>query len=72
MDQPGIMAPMSFPIRDPKDRSQINGRNVNPVRYAEAGMLSPAKWQSGGKNDMKVERATNVRAMKDTTGKNVD
>lgn len=45
MDQPGIMAPMDFPIRDPRDKSMFNGRNVNPPRFMEVGGLhTPSKW----------------------------
>lgn len=72
---PGLVGPASYPIRMPEDSKQINGRNVNPVRYPEAGgMSSAAAWHGSGgkKNDMKVEKATSIRAMKDTTGKNVD
>jgi hypothetical protein len=72
MGKEGIVGPAAFPIRDPKDPNQTLGRNVNPVRYPEiGGMDSAAKWAgSGGKsNDMKVEKPTNVRAAKSTTGK---
>lgn len=75
---PGLVGPQNFPIRDPEDQNQQNGRNINPVRYPEMGGLdSPAKWtRPGGKSDQSIalnlERATNVRAAKPTTGKNVD
>ena len=34
---PGILGPENFPIRDPKDPNQTNGRNINPVRMPELG-----------------------------------
>ena len=67
---PGIVGPADYPIRDPKDPNQTNGRNVNPVRYLEMGGLdSAAKWAGSGgkKNDMKVDKATSVRGAVDTT-----
>ena len=71
MGNEGIVGPGSFPIRDPKDPNQSNGRNVNPVRYPEIGGLDSAgKWTGSGgkKNDMRVEKPTSVRAAKPTTG----
>ncbi len=63
---PGLVGPEKFPIRNPEDNSQVNGRNVNPVRYPEMGGLDgPGAWLRGDrskKNTMRVERATDVRA----------
>lgn len=41
----GLLGPDSFPIRDPRSPKQINGRIINPPRYAEFGGLDgPGKW----------------------------
>lgn len=73
---PGLMGPERFPVRQPEDPSQVNGRNVNPVRYPEMGGLTGAsKWRGGDdskKNMFPVERATDVRAAKRTTNKSDD
>jgi hypothetical protein len=61
------MGPERFPIRDVKDGGQINGRIVNPVGYPDmGGFTGPGKWAEG-KNDMRVEKPTSVRAAKRTT-----
>ena len=63
-DQPGVMGPASFPIRDPRDKSMSQGRTLNPPRYMGRGGLSgPGKWfgnegigeQSGSQNVIKLE-----------------
>lgn len=72
---PGLIGPGSYPIRNPEDASQVNGRNVNPVRYTEMGGLDgPSAWMRGGSkpNTMRVEKPTDVRAAKSTTGTNED
>ena len=62
-NEKGIVAPDRFPIRDPKDPKQNNGRMVNPVRYAEVGGLTgPGVWPKG--NEMKVEAPTRVKGAK--------
>lgn len=44
-NQPGIVGPMDFPIRNPMDKSLSNGRMLNPPRYVEFGGLDAAsKW----------------------------
>jgi len=59
MDQPGIVAPQAFPIRNPKDKSKSNGRNINPPRYMEVGGLTgPGKWDK--ESVAKVEAPTGV------------
>ena len=41
----GIVAPEIFPIREPTDKNQLNGRIMNPVRYMEVGGLgNPNRW----------------------------
>ena len=41
----GIVAPEIFPIREPTDKNQLNGRIMNPVRYMEVGGLgNPGRW----------------------------
>lgn len=68
---PGIVAPDRFPIRDPKDPNQVQGRVVNPVRFQEIGGLTgSSKWAGG--NQMSVEKPTKVRAAHGSTGKNTD
>jgi hypothetical protein len=67
----GIMAPDRFPIRNPEDPNQVNGRVVNPVRYQEMGGLTgERKWASG--NQMAVEKPTRVRAAHSSTNRNVE
>jgi hypothetical protein len=49
-DQPGIMGPSSYPIRDPRGRGLMNGRMANPPRFLEFGGLDkPSKW-AGNEN----------------------
>jgi hypothetical protein len=44
-DQPGIMGPASYPIRNPMDKKLDNGRMANPPRYLEFGGLDgPGKF----------------------------
>jgi len=44
-DQPGIMGPASYPIRNPKDKKLDNGRMANPPRYLEyGGFDGPGKF----------------------------
>lgn len=46
---PGILAPSvgGESIRDPRDKSQSKGRNMNPPRFMEFGGLSgPGKWNT--------------------------
>jgi len=73
---PGLMGPERYPIRDPKDSGQINGRCVNPVRYPEMGGLdSPGAWFGGDKgktNNMRLEKPTSVRAAKSTANTSDD
>ena len=53
-EQPGFVGPQNFPIRDPRDNSQVNGRNVNPPRYNKmpGGLMRAAGYgkevQDGG------------------------
>lgn len=49
-DQPGIVGPESFPIRDPRDKSLSNGRILNPPRFVEFGGFDKASKWSGKKN----------------------
>lgn len=65
----GIVAPDHFPVRQPTDANQVNGRIVNSVRYMELGGLSSASKYPRG-NAMRVERATSVRAAHGSTNKN--
>jgi hypothetical protein len=64
MDQPGVMGPESFPIRDPRSKSLNNGRMLNPARFMEMGGLdAPGKWfgnastsaQASDKNVIQLE-----------------
>ncbi len=67
----GIVAPNDYPIRDPKDPKQVNGRIVNPVRYIELGGLDgPGKWPKG--NEMRVEPPTKVKGARSSVGKGTD
>lgn len=55
----GLVGPQSFPVRNPKDKNQRQGRILNGPRYMELGNLSgPGKWPRG--NEMRVESPTNV------------
>ena len=74
-DQPGVVGPESFPIRDPRTKSMSNGRMLNPARYNEMGGLDgPSKWdtahntsdQAGSKNVIQLESGgpTGVKAAK--------
>ena len=77
-EQPGVMGPGSFPIRDPREKSMSNGRMVNPPRYMERGGLTgPSKWfgnqaegaQTSDTNPFKLEGGgpTGVKAAKKTS-----
>jgi hypothetical protein len=77
-DQPGVMGPESFPIRDPRDASMSQGRMLNPPRYmARGGFTGPSKWfgnqdQPGEKSDKNVIQLegggpTGVKAAKRTS-----
>ena len=77
-EQPGVVGPDSYPIRHPTNKSQTNGRMVNPPRFAEFGGLDgPSKWakdyntsrQSDVENRMTLERGgpTGVKAAHDTS-----
>ena len=69
---PGLVGPTKYPIRDPKDPKQSNGRILNPVRYTTLGGLDgPGKWPKAD-GVPGVERATNVKGAKSTTGRNAD
>jgi len=81
-DQPGIMGPMSFPIRNPMDKKLDNGRIANPPRYLELGGLDgPGKWvghqntsaQVGDKNMATLEAGgpTGVKGAKRTHEKDI-
>ncbi|HYV56155.1 MAG TPA: hypothetical protein VE911_01365 [Candidatus Nitrosopolaris sp.] len=70
---PGLMAPENYPNRRPTDGAQVNGRIVNPVRYAEIGGLDgPGKWPSGNQMKLEAGGATSVKAAHTATGKNTD
>jgi hypothetical protein len=73
---PGLVGPDSYPIRKPEQEDRIIGRNVNPVRYPEMGGFDGASaWMRGDTsktNPFSVEKPTNVRAARSTTGKNED
>lgn len=57
----GLVAPGSYPIRDPKDKAVKHGRITNPVRYPEiGGMTGPGKWGDKA-NPFAVEKPTGVR-----------
>lgn len=69
----GLVSPDRFPIRDPKDKSQSNGRCINFVRYPEfGGMTGPQVWfkeikpdafaQSPQANVARVDKATSVKS----------
>ena len=75
-DQPGVIAPDQFPIRHPTDTKQSLGRMVNPPRMMEmGGWDSTNKWekmhntsdQDSVKNDLVVQKPTNVRAAHDSS-----
>ena len=79
-DQPGVMGPASFPIRDPRDKSMSVGRILNPPRFMERGGLDgPGKWfgnsgehaQTGDRNVIKLESGgpTGVKAANRTSEK---
>ena len=79
-DQPGVMGPASFPIRDPRDKSMSQGRILNPPRYMErGGMTGPGKWfgnkaegsQASDQNVIKLESGgpTGVKAANRTSEK---
>lgn len=61
----GLVAPGNFPIRDPRTKSQMQGRIVNSnAQYAEhGGFTGPGKWDKAGEFT-NVEKPTNVRAAK--------
>ncbi|HEX6775516.1 MAG TPA: hypothetical protein VF238_06695 [Methylomirabilota bacterium] len=74
-DQPGIMGPEVFPIRDPRTKGMTNGRILNSARYIEIGGLDgPSKWakayntsdQAGSNNVITLEKGgpTGVKAGK--------
>ena len=60
--QPGIYAPGSFPIRDPRDKAMKVGRVANGPRYAEnmGGLTGPNKWPKD--SEFRVEAPTRVSA----------
>jgi hypothetical protein len=77
-EQPGVMGPGSYPIRDPRDKSMESGRMLNPPRFMGRGGLSgPSKWegnrspgeQSGDGNVIKLEGGgpTGVKGAKKTS-----
>lgn len=81
MPAPGLVSPDSFPVRDPRDKSQQNGRIVNPPRYYECGGLSgPQVWfrdpspegftQSPQENRMRVEKPTSVKSVHKSSREN--
>lgn len=73
MAAPGLVSPDSFPIRQPTDKSQMNGKMVNPPRYIEIGGISGSQvWfkpnrpegfqQSPQSNVARVEKPTSVKS----------
>jgi hypothetical protein len=76
----GLLAPKDWPIRKPTDPNQVNGRNINPVRFMEVGGLKgPGVWykdtgdpQSSSKNVAHVESPTGVKSGRSSTGKDLD
>lgn len=69
----GIMAPESYPIRDPRDRKMNVGRVANPPRMVDMGGLSNQnQWhvdhmtgsQAEQANHFGVDRATSVKGAK--------
>jgi hypothetical protein len=73
MAAPGLVSPDSYPVRDPRDKNQVNGRIANPPRYYEVGGLySASVWhkevngsvfaQSPQTNAMRVEKPTSVKS----------
>ena len=69
--QPGIVAPNSFPIRDPKDKALKNGRVANSPRYMEMGGLSgPNKWPKD--SEFKVDAPTRVSSSHSVAERSAD
>ncbi len=78
----GLLAPDSFPIRDPRDPKLPNGRIMNPPRYMEMGGLAkPGVWfndfgnfqQSPQTNaHMAVPKPTGIKVSHSSTGKTED
>lgn len=73
MAAPGLVSPDSYPIRQPTDKNQVNGRIVNPPRFYEmGGLYSPSCWhkevngavfaQSPQTNTMRVEKPTSTKS----------
>lgn len=69
---PGLVGPTKYPIRDPRDAKQTNGKILNPVRYTKlSAYTGPGAWPKA-EGVPGVERATNVKGAKKTTGRNED
>ena len=69
----GVVSPDRFPTRDPMDKSQKNGRTLNPPRYYEmGGAYTPAIWfkearpnafaQMEQTNVARVEKPTTIKS----------
>ena len=70
---PGLMAPENYPNRRPTDGNQVNGRVVNPVRYAEIGGFDgPSKWPAGNQMNLEGGGPTGLKGAHSATGKNTD
>lgn len=78
-NQPGIVGPDAFPIRDPRQKGQVLGRCVNPPRYqVVGGMDGPTKWDTENAQDtgsrvnmFPVQKPTNVRGAHSTAERKV-
>ena len=59
-DQPGVLAPGAFPVRDPRKNEQSNGVVYNYPMFPEVGGLSSAtKYPT--QQPFRVEKPTNKR-----------
>lgn len=59
-DQPGIIAPGSYPMRDFRTATQENGQILNAASFPEVGGLTgPGKFPD--KRHMRVEKPTSSR-----------
>lgn len=72
MAAPGLVSPDNYPIRDPRDKSMVNGRMANPPRMYELGGLSTtAVWfrEGGNKSFAQSEQSNTMRVEKPTSTK---
>lgn len=68
----GVRAPENFPIRDPRDKSMKNGRNMNPPRFMEVGgAKGPGIWTKDTGDPMMAQEAVGVLERGGPTGRKV-